>query len=68
MNTEEIVCFQMVIPQQHQAVFLLKLHATKPPGFYSESIVIETDYQVRGFYFQMKIWNHFFLIGTSYRC
>lgn len=36
-----------MIPQQHEAVFLLTMHAIEPPGFYNESISIETNYQVR---------------------
>ncbi|CAF5025436.1 unnamed protein product, partial [Rotaria sp. Silwood1] len=36
---------QMVIPEQHQAIFSLTINGTKLPKFYNESITFETNYQ-----------------------
>lgn len=38
---------KLVIPEQYQAVFSLKIHRSDAIGFYSESIIIETNYQVK---------------------
>lgn len=37
---------KLVIPQQHQAIFLLKINATDSPKFYSEPITVKTQFQV----------------------
>jgi hypothetical protein len=36
-----------VIPEQHQAIFLLTIEGTNSPEFYSESITFKTHYQVK---------------------
>ena len=48
LKLKEVSFFlKIVIPKQHQAIFLLTIHGTDPPEFYTGSIDIQTNYQVR---------------------
>jgi hypothetical protein len=49
MKWKDNIYLKIVIPKQHQAVFLLTIHGTNPPEFYTESITIKTSYQVSRF-------------------
>jgi hypothetical protein len=47
IEMKENIFLKIVIPKQHQAIFILTIHGTDPPEFYTGSIDIQTNYQVK---------------------
>jgi hypothetical protein len=57
----EIFILKLVIPKQHQAIFLLTIKGTNPPKFYTESITFTTRYQVKRFRLFNLIFSFFII-------
>jgi hypothetical protein len=60
------IYLKIVIPQQHQAVFLLTIQGIDTPKLYSESINIKTNYQVKTISFISLDLVLFFCIESSH--